>query len=86
MPRDASLSRVQMCMRVEFHHRKKGLSACFASFMKRIVSVVTSSSTVSMRFLFSGPVLSIFCVPSGFAQVWITPRVPKRFRSSGSLK
>ena len=38
---------------------------------------MTSSSIVSMRFLLSGPVLSIFCVPSGFAQVWITPRVLK---------
>ena len=45
---------------------------------------VTSSSTVSMRFLVSGPVLSIFCVPSGFAaQVWITPRVPYFFASPG---
>ena len=86
MPRDDSLSRVQMCMRVEFHQRKNGLSAFFASAMKRIVSLVISSSMVSMRFLLSGPVLSIFCVPSGLAQVWITPRVPYFLRSSGSLK
>ena len=86
MPSLSSLSRVQMCMRVEFHQRKNGLSAFFASVMKRSASLVTSSSIVSIRFLFSGPVLSIFCVPSGLAQVWITPRVPNLFRSSGSLK
>jgi hypothetical protein len=39
-----------------------------------------------MRFLSSGPVLSIFCVPSGLAQQWSTPRVPYFFLSSGSLK
>ncbi len=86
MPCDSALSRVQMCMRVEFHQRKNGLSAFFASSMKRMASRVTSSSIVSMRFLVSGPVGSIFCVPSGLAQVWITPRVPNRFRISGSLK
>ena len=75
-----------MCMRVEFHQRKNGLSAFFASSMKRIASLVNSSSTVSMRFLSSAPVLSIFCVPSALAQVWITPRVPYFFRISGSLK
>ena len=57
-----------MCMRVEFHQRKNGLSAFFAFSMKSSASVVTSSSTVSMRFLVSGPVFSIFCVPSGLAQ------------------
>ena len=41
-----------------------------------------------MRFLVSGPVLSIFCVAVAqvSAQVWITPRVPNFFRISGSLK
>ena len=75
-----------MCMRVEFHHRKNGFSALRASVMKRNASLVTSSSIVSIRFLVNAPVLSIFCVPSGLAQVWMTPRVPNRFRNSGSLK
>ena len=47
---------------------------------------MTSSSIVSIRFLPSGPVLSIFCVPSGIAQVWITPRVWNFLISAGSLK
>ena len=42
-----------------------------------------SSSTVSMRFLVSGPVSSIFWVPSGFAQVCRTPRGPNFFLNSG---
>ena len=75
-----------MCMRVEFHHRKNGLSAFFASAMKRRASRVNSSSTVSMRFLFSAPVSSILWVPSGFAQAWITPRVAYLLIISGSLK
>ena len=37
---------VQMCMRVAFHQRKNGLSAFFASVMKRSASLVNSSSTV----------------------------------------
>ena len=39
-----------------------------------------------IRFLLSAPVLSIFCVPSGLAQVWMTPRVPYFLRISGFLK
>ena len=35
-----------------------------------------SSSIVSIRFFVSGPVSSIFCVPSGSAKLWITPRGP----------
>ena len=46
---------------------------------------VTSSSMVSMRLRVSGPVSSIFCVPSGCAQLWMTPRGPKRFLKAGSL-
>ena len=60
---------VKTCMRVEFHQRKNGLSAFFAWSMYASVPLVTSSSMVSMRFLASGPVVSIFCVPSGFAQL-----------------
>ena len=54
--------------------------------MKRSASFVNSSSTVSMRLMFSAPVSSIFCVPSGFAQVWSTPRVAYFFCISGFLK
>ena len=76
-----------MCMRVEFHQRKNGLSAFFASCMKRIACFVTSSSTVSMRFLVSGPVEVIFCLPSApAAKVWITPRVPKLLPQRGVLE
>ena len=75
-----------MCMRVEFHQRKNGLSAFFAFSRYSSEALVTSSSMVSMRLMVSGPVLSIFCVPSEFAQQWSTPRVPYFFRIAGSLK
>ena len=75
-----------MCMRVEFHQRKNGLSAFFAFSRYSRAALVTSSSIVSMRFLPSGPSFSIFCVPSGLAQVWSTPRVSNLLISSGSLK
>ena len=39
-----------------------------------------------MRFLVSGPVLSILCVPSGLAQVWSTPRVPNLLAQFGVLE
>ena len=52
--RATALQPRQMCMRVEFRHRKNGLPAVFASPMKRIVSLVISSSMVSMRFLSAG--------------------------------
>ena len=45
-----------MCMRVAFHHRKNGLLALCARSMKSRAAAVNSSSTVSMRFLVSGPV------------------------------
>ena len=37
-----------------------------------------------MRFLVSGPVSWIRCVPSGFAQLWITPRGWYRRLNSGN--
>src|SRR6266568_2643872 len=40
----------------------------------------------SIRLIVSGPVNSIFCVPSGLAQLWSTPRVAYLLRISGSLK
>ncbi len=68
-----------MCMRVEFHHRKNGLSAFFARSMKSSALTVTSSSIVSIRFFVSGPVSVI--LPS--AKLWITPRGPNFFLNSG---
>jgi hypothetical protein len=49
--------------------------------MKSSAAAVTSSSTVSMRFLVSGPVSSI--LPS--AEDLITPRGPNFFLNSGSF-
>src|SRR5271155_2466231 len=51
-------------MAVELYQRKNGLFAlaCF-SIQPRARSVI-SSSMVSMRFLVSGPVSSIFCLPT----------------------
>ena len=43
-------------------------------------------AAMCMRFVVRGPVSSIFWVPSGLAQVWITPRVPYFFIIAGSLK
>ena len=56
-----------MCMRVELNQQKNGLPSSWARSMKSKVAARNSSSTVSMRFLVSGPVSSIFCVPSAFA-------------------
>ena len=59
--------------------------------MKSVAAATNSSSQVSMRFLVSGPVSSIFCLPTrpqrgcsvgsslSVAQEWITPRGPKFF-------
>ena len=53
-----------MCMRVEFHQTKNGLSSLWALSMNLSAASVISSSTVSIRFLVSGPVSSIFCLPT----------------------
>ena len=66
-----------MCMRVEFHQIKNGLSAFLARSMKSSALVVISSSTVSMRFFVNGPVSSI--LPS--AVELMTPRGPSSFGS-----
>ena len=71
-----------MCMRVEFHQRKNGLSAFFARSMKSSALAVTSSSIVSMRFFVSGPVSAMR--PS--AKLWMTPRGPNFFLNSGLLR
>ena len=54
-----------MCMRVEFHQQKNGLSSLTAFSMNLRLASRNSSSTVSIRLIVSGPVSSIFCVPSG---------------------
>ena len=85
-----------MCMRVEFAQTKKGLSALCARSMKSSAASVNSSSTVSMRLVVSGPVFSIFCLPTGpkrgsvgsalsVAQQCMTPRGPNFFLNSGSF-
>ena len=85
MPSDSFFRCVKTCMRVEFHQRKNGLSSASAFSMKPRLASRNSSSTVSMRFFVSGPVFSIFCVPSGLAQLCRTPRGPNFFLNSGSL-
>ena len=64
-PWDAGLRWVQMCMRVEFHHRKNGLprGVRLVDEVERAVGDLLVD--VSIRFLVSGPVSSIVCVPSG---------------------
>ena len=62
-----------MCMRVELNHAKNGFFSLFARSMKVEGRFRNSSSTVSMRFLSSGPVSSQFCLP----------HLPKRGSSPG---
>ncbi len=70
---------VLKCIPVVLNQTKNGVSASTASSMKRFASGRISSSMVSIRFLVSGPVSSMR--PS--AQLWITPRGPKRSRKWG---
>ncbi len=80
IPRFSALTWVRKCIRVPFHHTNQGLPAACCSLMKAMARSEVSSSTVSMRFLVSGPVSSIFWVPSGMAQEWSTPRGPNFLR------
>ncbi|MFN7641497.1 MAG: hypothetical protein ACK5PW_00150, partial [Burkholderiales bacterium] len=41
---------VKMCMRVEFHHKKNGMSAFFARTMKSSANAVTTTTMVSNRY------------------------------------
>jgi hypothetical protein len=75
----------QMCMRLVLNQVKNGLLSLWAFLMKFTAHPRNSSSIVSMRFLVSGPVSSILCVPSALAQEWITPRGPNFFRNAGSF-
>ena len=68
MPRCSAFTCVRKCIRVPFHQTKNGLPALTCRSMKSFAAATVSSSIVSIRFLVSGPVSSIFCVPSGLAQ------------------
>jgi hypothetical protein len=46
-------------MRVPLHQTKNGLSSATAFFDEAMAAATVSSSTVSMRFLVSGPVSSM---------------------------
>jgi hypothetical protein len=71
------------------------LAGVFAFFMNVLAAATKSSSQVSMRFLVSGPVSSIFCFPTlpqrgstvgsslSVAQECITPRGPNVLRKFG---
>ena len=63
LPWDSAFRWVKTCIRVEFHQRKNGLSSWCARSMKSIAPARNSSSTVSIRFLVSGPVSSMRCLP-----------------------
>ena len=83
-----------MC--VVLSHTKNGLPALFCRLMKSFAAATNSSSQVSMRFLVSGPVSLIFCLPTlpqrgitvvsslSVAQEWMTPRGPKFFLKFGN--
>ncbi len=83
MPRSSGLTWVRKCIRVPFHQVKNGFRAATWRRMKSTAASEVSSSTVSIRLRVNGPVSSIRCVPSGFANVRRTPRGPNRFRNSG---
>lgn len=84
-------------MWVVFSHTNQGVPSFCAFLMKSVAAAMNSSSQVSMRFLLSGPVSSIFCLPTlpqrscsvgsslSVAQEWMTPRGPKRSRNFGSF-
>ena len=82
-------------MWVELSQTKNGLPASFAFFMNSLARATKSSSQVSMRFLVSGPVSSIFCLPTlpqrgstvgssvSVAKECMTPRGPNVFLKFG---
>ena len=67
---DVYKRQVRKCRRLPFHQTKNGVPALTARWMKSWAAAMVSSSTVSMRFLVSGPVFSIFWPPLPSAQVW----------------
>jgi hypothetical protein len=76
-------------------HTNQGLPAFSCRRMKSWAAATNSSSQVSMRFFVSGPVSSIFCLPTlpqrgctvlsslPVAQACKTPRGPKFLRKFG---
>ena len=88
---------VQTCVRVVLCQRKNGLPSFTARSMKSSAPARNSPSTVSMRFLVSGPVSSMRCLPTtpqrassvgslrAVAQECSTPRGPKRSLKDGSF-
>ena len=76
-------------MWVVLSQTKNGLPASFCRLMKSLAAATKSSSQVGMRFVVSGPVSSIFCLPTlpqrgssvgsslSVAHEWMTPRGPK---------
>lgn len=65
---------VKICILVKFIQTKNGFPAFDGLLINAIAALEVSSSMVSMRLIVRGPVSSIFCVPSGSAQLWRTPR------------
>ena len=55
---------VNRCMWVVLTQQKNGLPADVWRLMKSLAAATNSSSQVSMRFLVSGPVSSILCLPT----------------------
>jgi len=88
---------VKQCMWVVFSHTNHGLPALFWRLMKSLAAATNSSSQVSIRFFVSGPVSSIFCLPTLPQRGWtvlsslsvahecITPRGPNISLKRGSF-
>ena len=84
-------------MRVKFTQTKNGLPAFACRSMKSTARSAMSSSIVSIRFLVSGPVSSIVCLPTlpkrgstvgsslSVALQSSTPRGPNFARNAGSF-
>jgi glyoxalase family protein len=85
------------CIRVVLSHTKNGFPSLCCRWIKSLAAATNSSSQVSIRFLVSGPVSSIFCLPtfphrgiavgssSSVAQECITPRGPKVSKNCGNF-
>jgi hypothetical protein len=82
-PMLSGLGWVRKCMCVKLTQTNMGFPAFTCLPMNSAARAAMSSSIVSMRFFVSGPVSSIFWVPSGRAQLWTTPRGPYFLRKFG---
>ena len=82
----SGLAWVRKCMWVVLNQTKKGVPAwCCARDEIRWPRPGTPRRTVSMRFLVSGPVFSIFWPPLPSAQQWSTPRGPNLLLELGKV-